>query len=180
MLHLKTGALITYDYLSEPFLIYGKIYSLWSDLGGTRSGLGHPLADPKILSNGATCSIFVGGHVHQSGNRDAELLSLPLLFFLSVDGEALKHCLDRTFSVPATKCNAENQPTVPEAVWEGSDYWVCLAFPRRVPVPLSPFPLLMHISYTQPPLWRNKWISLSTQRFVSFHSLTFLASQRLP
>jgi hypothetical protein len=73
MLPLKSGALITYDYVTEPFLVYGKIYSLWSDLGGVRAGLGHPLADPKILSNGATCSIFVGGHIHQSGMRDAEL-----------------------------------------------------------------------------------------------------------
>jgi hypothetical protein len=69
MLHLTSGALIT----SEPFLIYRKIFTLWTDLGGVIDGLGHPLADPKVLRNSATCSIFVGGHIHQSGMRDAEL-----------------------------------------------------------------------------------------------------------
>jgi hypothetical protein len=73
MLHLTTGALITYDYISEPFVIYGKIYTLWSDLGGDRGGLGHPPANPKALPDGVTCSIFVGGHIHQGGMRDAEL-----------------------------------------------------------------------------------------------------------
>jgi len=73
MLHLATGALISYDYVTEPFLIYGKIYTLWSNIGGLKGGLGHPLADPKFLPNGSTCSIFVGGHVHQTGIRDAEV-----------------------------------------------------------------------------------------------------------
>jgi hypothetical protein len=73
MLHLTSGALISYDYVTEPFLIFGKIYSLWTDLGGVKCGLGHPLADPKFLPNGSTCSIFVGGHIHQSGMKDAEM-----------------------------------------------------------------------------------------------------------
>jgi hypothetical protein len=68
-LHLTSDVLITYDYFSKPFLIYGKIHTLWSDVGG----LGHPLADLRVLSNGATCSVFVGVHVHQSGMKDAEL-----------------------------------------------------------------------------------------------------------
>src|SRR5262245_44612461 len=79
MLHLTTGALISYDHVTEPFLIYGKIYTFWTDLGGVKGGLGHPLADPKILPSGATCSIFVGGHVHHNGTRDPELLATSSL-----------------------------------------------------------------------------------------------------
>jgi uncharacterized protein with LGFP repeats len=73
MLHFRTGRLISYDYVTEPFAFYGKIFDFWNDLGGLRSGLGHPVADPQFLPDGSTCNIFEGGHVHQSGMKDPEM-----------------------------------------------------------------------------------------------------------
>jgi hypothetical protein len=61
-------------------------------------------------------------------------------------------------SVPAAQCNAEHQPAVPEAVWEGTDHWVRLVVSRF---------LFSHSFHTRkPPLFRNRWIALSTQRYV--------------
>jgi hypothetical protein len=72
-LHFRTGKLVSYDYRTPPFLVYGRIHEFWINLGGVRSGLGHPLADPQILEDGSICNIFEGGHVHQVGTRDAEM-----------------------------------------------------------------------------------------------------------
>jgi hypothetical protein len=72
-LHFRFGRLISYDYVSEPFAFYGKTFNFWDDLGGLRSGLGHPIADPQFLPDGSTCNIFEGGHVHQSGMKDPEM-----------------------------------------------------------------------------------------------------------
>ena len=73
MLHFGTSRLVSYDYVTEPFLIYGKIFNFWKDLGELMGGLGHPIADPQFLPDGSTCSIFEGGHVHQSGLKDPEM-----------------------------------------------------------------------------------------------------------
>ena len=72
-LHFRFANLVSYDFITPPFLVYGKIYDIWRDLGGVMSGLGHPLADPQILLDGTICSIFEGGHVHQVGTRDPEM-----------------------------------------------------------------------------------------------------------
>jgi hypothetical protein len=72
-LTFRFGRLVSYDFQTPPFLVYGKIFKLWYDLGGVKSGLGHPLVDPQILKDGTVCNIFEGGHIHQIGTRDAEM-----------------------------------------------------------------------------------------------------------
>jgi len=72
-LHFRPSQLVSYDLRTPPFLLYGKIFGFWNGLGGVRSGLGHPLADPQILEDGSLCCIFEGGHVHQIGSLDAEM-----------------------------------------------------------------------------------------------------------
>jgi hypothetical protein len=69
-LNFTTGKLVSYDFRSAPFLVYGKIMEFWESLGGLNSGLGHPLADPQILDDGSLCSVFEGGHIHQEGSRN--------------------------------------------------------------------------------------------------------------
>jgi hypothetical protein len=111
--HFRFGRLISYDYVTEPFLFYGKTFDFWNDLGGLRGGLGHPIADPQFLPDGTTCNIFEGGHVHQSAMKDPEI-------------------------VPASKCLCKNQPVVPEYVslatahWPQlfRDKWITLAYQR--------------------------------------------------
>ena len=56
-LHFRSGRLISYDYVTEPFAFYGKIFNFWNDLGGLVGGLGHPLADPQFLPDGTTCIV---------------------------------------------------------------------------------------------------------------------------
>jgi hypothetical protein len=72
-LDFRPSQLVSYDLRTPPFLVYGKIWRFWNGLGGLRSGLGHPLADPQILEDGSLCCIFEGGHVHQIGSLDAEM-----------------------------------------------------------------------------------------------------------
>jgi hypothetical protein len=72
-LNFRWGRLISYDYVSAPFAFYGKIFDFWNDLGGLRSGLGHPIADPQFLFDVSTCNIFEGGHVHHHGKKDPEM-----------------------------------------------------------------------------------------------------------
>jgi hypothetical protein len=33
MLHLHSGRLISYDYVTKPFVLYGKIFDFWNNLG---------------------------------------------------------------------------------------------------------------------------------------------------
>lgn len=72
-LHFATGNLVSYDFRNPPFLIYGKIHQLWSDINNVKSGLGHPLAHPQIPEDGTICNIFEGGHIHLVEMRDAEM-----------------------------------------------------------------------------------------------------------
>jgi hypothetical protein len=67
------GALVSYDDTTAPFPVYGKIFSLWRELGGVKSGLGHPIADPQFLPHESTCIIFGGGHIHQIGKKNVEM-----------------------------------------------------------------------------------------------------------
>ena len=68
------GALISNDNATEPFFLYGDIFQHWNDLGGVKSGYGHPIADPQFLPDGSICSIFQGGHAHQlPGHKGVEM-----------------------------------------------------------------------------------------------------------
>jgi hypothetical protein len=70
----KNGALISYSFRGPPFLVYGDIYGLWKSLGEATSPLGLPIADPQLLDDGSTCSIFEGGHVHKPPGAKEVLL----------------------------------------------------------------------------------------------------------
>jgi hypothetical protein len=70
----KNGALLSHAFHSPPFLVYGDIFNLWKSLGEVNSPLGLPIADPQLLPDGSTCSIFEGGHVHKPpGAKEVEL-----------------------------------------------------------------------------------------------------------
>jgi uncharacterized protein with LGFP repeats len=73
-LHFLNGRLVSYQNQVPPLLVYGKINELWLELGGSKSPLGYPLADPQFLSDGTVCTVFEGGHIHQpSGSEDADM-----------------------------------------------------------------------------------------------------------
>jgi hypothetical protein len=72
-LHFRQGRLISSTYQSSPFIVYGGIFTLWDKLGALKSGFGYPLADPQFLPDGSVCSVFEGGHIHQVGNKEAEM-----------------------------------------------------------------------------------------------------------
>jgi hypothetical protein len=73
-LHFRFGRLVSYDNQTSPFLVYGKIYEVWNKLGGIKSLMKYPLADPQFLSDESVCSVFEGGHIHQSrGSNDADV-----------------------------------------------------------------------------------------------------------
>jgi hypothetical protein len=72
-LHFRAARLISYDDRTSPFAVYGEFFTIWDSIGGVRSGLGHPIADPQFLADGTTCLIFEGGHVHQIGKKPAEV-----------------------------------------------------------------------------------------------------------
>ena len=69
----RNGQLVSWDNLTQPFLVYGSIYDTWTRLGGINSELKYPLADPQFLPDETICSVFEGGHIHQppfGGNAD--------------------------------------------------------------------------------------------------------------
>ena len=73
-LHFRNGRLVSYDNQSPPCMIYGNIYKVWNDLGGIKSQLKYPLADPQFLPDESICSVFEGGHIHQPrGSQDADM-----------------------------------------------------------------------------------------------------------
>jgi len=72
-LYFRWGRFISNTFQSPPFVFFGQIFQLWNDFGGLNSGFGYPLADPQILPDGSICSIFEGGHIHQTGTNDAEV-----------------------------------------------------------------------------------------------------------
>jgi uncharacterized protein with LGFP repeats len=63
--NFSKGALLSHGFQMPPFLVYGDIFTLWTSLGEANSPLGLPIADPQLLGDGSTCSIFEGGHVHK-------------------------------------------------------------------------------------------------------------------
>ena len=73
--------------------MYGKICEFWVELGEINSTLGYPLTDPQFLSDGTTCVIFEGGHIHHAcGSEDAVMFVEPMHICLPIfisDSESL-------------------------------------------------------------------------------------------
>jgi hypothetical protein len=128
-LHFQNGRLVTYDDRIPPSLVYGKICEFWVELGEINSTLGYPLTDPQFLSDGTTCVIFEGGHVHQAnGSEDAAMfveqmhICLPRLFLtrnhLQISCSQLHGALQTYFSsvcTPGSRCAhcSKSRPRLP-------------------------------------------------------------------
>ena len=69
MLQFNDGILVSIADDTPPFVVYGKIYAKWIELGGLTGEYGRPLCDERDLPDGGRCTAFEGGHIHKNGDK---------------------------------------------------------------------------------------------------------------